>query len=732
MDVWTRGVGLSLAVLAVTVPVSADVTRVSAAGGAQADAPVHDAAVSADGTVLAFVTAATTLAAGCGGGPGWGDVFVRERLAGALACVRATGGDPPSPALSRDGRYVAFRSGVGGGSTPPRVQTFVHDRQTGVTEMASVASDGAPATPTSARRDTSLPPVISADGRYVAFGSDAANLVPGAVGLHVYVRDRVTGQTSWVSRAPGGAPLAASPVGGGPALSADGRIVAWATRPPAEIYVHDRATGTTERVGPGHFPALSADGRFLAFVSDAGDVVPGDTNGAPDVFVRDRASGATQRVSVASDGAQADGSSCPANGPPCRVAISGDGRVVAFASAATNLVPGDTNGAADVFRHDRGTGQTRLVSRPPGGGVSDGPSGGPGLAGDGSAVVFVSDAANLVGDDTNGTSDAFVAVLADGPPGPAASRPGWLVTVPGPGGGPHLRVFGRGPQAVSGLVAGAGVASGLFVAVGNVDGAGEPEIVIGADAGGGPDVRVLRADGSDTGLGFVAYDPGLAGGVRVAACDVDGDGRAEIVTAPGPGAGPHVRVWRVGEGSVREAAGFFAYAPEFTAGLFVACGDLDGDGRAAIVTGADASGGPHVRVWRVDGGRVTDAGGFFAYDAAFAGGVRVAVADLDGDGRAEVVTAPGPGGGPHVRVWRMAAGQAVEGGGLLAYAPAFRGGLFVAAGDLDGDGRAELAVAPGGGGAPHVRVFSAELVEVLGFFAYDPAFTGGVRLAVGR
>ena len=174
-------------------------------------------------------------------------------------------------------------------------------------------------------------------------------------------------------------------------ISADGRFVAfdsWATNLVAgdtnelrDVFVHDRQTGTTERVsvasdgtqanGGGGWPAISADGRFVAFYSGASNLVPGDTNGWEDAFVHDRQTGITERVSVASDGTQGNSwSKSPA--------ISADGRIVAFISDATNLVPGDTNGVDDIFVHDRGAPATVTTTvnfdspAPPGGGPLDG------------------------------------------------------------------------------------------------------------------------------------------------------------------------------------------------------------------------------------------------------------------------------------------------------------------------------------------------------------------------
>ncbi len=177
--------------------------------------------------------------------------------------------------------------------------------------------------------------------------------------------------------------------------------------------------GTTERVslgpngrqgnGPSFFPALSADGRWVAFVSSARNLVPDDTNGEQDVFVHDRRTGATRRVSLGPNGRQGNNFSY---GP----VLSADGRFVAFDSEASNLVPGDTNGAEDVFIRDRRTGATRRVSVSTGGGQGNGDSTGfPALSADGRFVAFGSEASNLVPGDTNGETDVFVRTLVGAP-----------------------------------------------------------------------------------------------------------------------------------------------------------------------------------------------------------------------------------------------------------------------------------------------------------------------------
>jgi hypothetical protein len=260
------------------------------------------------------------------------------------------------------------------------------------------------------------------------------------------------------------------------------------------------------------------------------------------------------------------------------------------------------------------------------------------------------------------------------------------------------------------------------------------ELITAQGPGGSPEVRIwsLQAGTLVEVTRFFAYDPAFVGGVTVAVGDVTGDGVNELITGAGPGGGPHVRVWSVTGTAVSEVGGFFAYNPAFPGGVSVAVGDITGDGVSELITGAGPGGGPHVRVWSVMGGSLSEIGGFFSYNPAFAGGVSVAVGDVTGDGVGDLITGAGPGGGPHVRVWSVVSSSLVEVAGFFAYNPAFAGGVFVAAGDVTGDGVAELITGAGPGGGPHVRVWSLTpggFVEVTGFFAYNPVFSGGVRVA---
>jgi hypothetical protein len=220
---------------------------------------------------------------------------------------------------------------------------------------------------------------------------------------------------------------------------------------------------------------------------------------------------------------------------------------------------------------------------------------------------------------------------------------------------------------------------------------------------------------------FFAYGGDFHGGVYVAVGDVNGDGRADIITGVGPGGGPHVRVFNGATGTLLTE--FFAYGANFHGGVSVAAGDVNGDGKAEIITGAGPGGGPHVQVF--DGVTHAVLRSFFAYDGYFHGGVYVAAADVDGDGRADVITGPGAGGGPHVKVFGGRSGGVLT--QFFAFGQNFRGGVRVAAVDLNGDGREELITGAGPGGGPVVSVRDGHTLSLLDDFTVtDPTLPGGI------
>ncbi len=170
---------------------------------------------------------------------------------------------------------------------------------------------------------------------------------------------------------------------------------------------------------------------------------------------------------------------------------------------------------------------------------------------------------------------------------------------------------------------------------------------------------------------------------------------------------------------------FFAYDEKFRGGVNVAAGDVDGDGIEEIITGAGFSGGPQVRIFRLNGKVMSQ---FFAYDEKFRGGVRVVTADIDRGARghqAKIITAPGRGGGPHIRIFNNHA-QVL--GQFFAYHDKFRGGVNISSGDVDSDGIDEIITGAGPGGAPHVRVFKKDGTVIGSFYAFPESFSGGVSV----
>ena len=388
---------------------------------------------------MAFRSAASDLVSGDSNGAE--DVFVRDVTAGATALVSAnsagTGaGNAQSdhPVISSDGRYVAFASNATNlvtavSDTNNASDVFVRDLQTGTTSLVSVNTA---ATGTGAGTSTS--PHVTPGGRYVAFQSTAGGLVPGIMShlFNMYVRDRTAGSTSLVSVrdsnrpsvTPNGSSSLQDPSRPHNSVSADGRYVAYLSLADnivpgdsyntSDAFVRDMVAGTnilisvnSSGTGPGNssstYVVISANGRYVAFQSFASNLVAGDNNNASDVFVRDLQTGTTTLVSVNSAGTGSGnaGSSYPV--------ISPDGRYVVFLSSATDLVPGYTNTNGGVFVRDLVAGTTRLVSvNKAGTGSGNGSSDYWQITPDGHYVAFDSYATDLVSGDTNGAKDVFV------------------------------------------------------------------------------------------------------------------------------------------------------------------------------------------------------------------------------------------------------------------------------------------------------------------------------------
>ena len=339
---------------------------------------------------------------------------------GSLTSTGAQGnGGNYDASISEDGRFVAFWSGSTNlvpNDTNSQWDAFVHDRQTGTTERVSKGIGGAEAD------GGSLIPKITPDGRYVLFQSFATNLVAGDTNgeRDVFVYDRQTGTTERISQADDGTQANDGSVVG--AITPDGRyvvfqsdatnLVAGDTNGQQDVFRYDRQTDTIQRVsltstgaestGASYSSAISADGQIVATLSSATDLVPGDTNGLSDIFVYDLQANTVEIVSQAFDGGEALGGSSSA------VALSADGRFVAFSSDATNLVPLDENDASDIFVYDRTADKMERVSVTDKGKEADDESRGPLISADGRYVAYYSDATNIVAGDTNTNRDSFV------------------------------------------------------------------------------------------------------------------------------------------------------------------------------------------------------------------------------------------------------------------------------------------------------------------------------------
>jgi Tol biopolymer transport system component len=389
--------------------------------------------ISYDGRFVSFHSAASTFAGNDTNG--LDDAFVYDGLTGSLRCVSvdpfgAVGnGRSQRVRVSGDGQFVAFHSQatnlVESDANGVRSDIFVCELSTGQLTLVSVSSEGEQG------NHYSEYPSISADGRYVAFISRATNLIPddtnGPV-VDVFVHDRQTGQTVCASVDSGGVQGNANSFY--PMISGNGQFVVFMsqasnlvpndTSSGDDIFVHDLDTQQTFRVnvdsfgaqaqGPdpntpdssnSFYPTIDHDGQRVVFISNAINLVSGDTNGADDIFLHNVSTGLTTRVSIGSAGQEGDDDSAWPR-------ISPDGRYVAFNSYAGNLIAGDTNGRSDIFLRDVEIGHTWRVTRTWNGDQPNGDSRVPAVSERAQFVAWYSEATNLVADDTNDKRDEFL------------------------------------------------------------------------------------------------------------------------------------------------------------------------------------------------------------------------------------------------------------------------------------------------------------------------------------
>lgn len=263
---------------------------------------------------------------------------------------------------------------------------------------------------------------------------------------------------------------------------------------------------------------------------------------------------------------------------------------------------------------------------------------------------------------------------------------------------------------------------GVSIAVGDVLAGGGNEIVMGTGAGGGPVVSIFNLAGQQL-RSFFAYAPDMRNGVNVALADINGDGSKEILTSPGPGGSAHIKAF---DFFGKQLLSFFAYEPSFHGGAQLAGGDLDFDGKAEIVTGSGPGGGPVVRIFNQVGQSI---GTILTNEPSFRGGVNVAVGDTTGDGLNEIIAGTGVGGAPLVSVFTPGGTRL---GAFFAFDPSDRSGVGVAVGDTDFGGADEIWVTRGPGTEPIVQGFLIDGTKLSSFRAYeDRNYLGGVNLAVG-
>ena len=821
--------------------------------GTPADGDASDQllSVSTDGTVVLFASKATNLVAGETDNTGDYNLYWRDLKAGVTKLVTAqagtlnalgfgTGSTPVAfgsrAVLSGDGQKVAYVSAApasavtGDAAVQDQLNTndvFWWRADTGAAKLVSTRNAGDVAVGNQAGVEA-VDPNISDDGTKVAYGTtldggqidSSAAVDNGSTTYDLFVRDMTaadpTKATAAATRIPGKADLVGQygnvdrPVGR--YLSGDGRFVVYSTAVGADaiagvpdqpntpdVFIRDMTNATStggavvslavngSAVGNvasqfAQFPIISRDGSTVVFVakalggSDAQQLVASYTPaGAPtELYARTSpfAAGAVTHLVTAVNGSPALGANGfleqPAGGgAPASYQVTANGRYVVFVSAATNLVDPtkDQNGVGlDIFIRDTTAGVTEAVSVGADGRTGSAPSDRPSVSDDGRYVSFISASPELGYGvaDTNATSDAFVRDRVTGVTRALSTTPVGLATGSGPT--TAARVAAGGTAAVFVSQAPNLTATTLPTATANVYEADLPlPSVYGSGskvvlASGTADGRVLTyAIGSDgmltaAGGGTVPF-AGSTTPPRVAVADVNGDGTADVITVSGSGGGSLLRVTdgATGKDLVAPVA---TYESGFTGGLFVAAADLEGTGKADIILSPDVGGGARIQIFSLTATGLTLRANFFGIDDPnFRGGARVAVGDLNGDGHPEVIVGAGFGGGPRVAVY--------DGKSLFSVAPGttppklfgdfyafpgadattLRNGVFVAAGDVNGDGKADLVFGGGPGGGPRVFVLDGALLSagsltaaygqpVANFFAFDSSLRGGVRVAV--
>lgn len=311
-----------------------------------------------------------------------------------------------------------------------------------------------------------------------------------------------------------------------------------------------------------------------------------------------------------------------------------------------------------------------------------------------------------------------------------------IITFPGEGSGPHLKIYKKdGTLLTQAFVYDKAFRGGLNVAVDDFNADGQYEIAAAPASGGSSQVKVYRFDQGKLKVmaDFQAYNDDFHGGVNLAVGNTDGSDRSSLITVPASGGGPDVRIYKFHENKFDLVANTLAYANSFRGGVSLVSLDMDSDGQDEIVT-APLNGSSHLRFFRQDGRVIEALGSTFVYDKNYRGGIKMAAGDVNGDGLGEVVVAPATRGGPHIRVYGLYSNGKVKFlDGVMIYDRSFHNGINLAVGDLNDDGRAEVVVAPAGAAKPNIRVltFTDKLHLADWFWAYGQNFPGGVNISIG-
>ena len=274
---------------------------------------------------------------------------------------------------------------------------------------------------------------------------------------------------------------------------------------------------------------------------------------------------------------------------------------------------------------------------------------------------------------------------------------------------------------------------GINVAIGDLDGDYNPEIIVSKRQGGDSRVKIFDLSGKDQKLDFLTFSAKFKGGVSLAVADLEGDGRDEILAVPRSSGSAQVRIFGQRGGKIELInPGFYAFEKGFKGGVSLAAGDLDGDGMKEIITAPLSEKGPEIRIFSLQDKKYKlKTSGIMAYGAKFKGGVELGSGDVDGDGISEVISAPAANGGPQVRIFKFAAGKSSLLNQFFIFNKKLRIGFSLSSADIDGNGSDDIVAGIGSGGS-NVRMLDQKAKRIFPeFYAYSIGLKSGITIAAG-